>query len=141
MRLTRFSDNALRCLMFLGINPGETITVAEIASRMAVSEDHLLKVVRRLSELGYVRSVRGRRGGVQLIRDAGDVNIAEVVRATEENLAIVPCFDPDSHACPIAPVCGLAPAIDEALAAFFRVLEGYTLADLVKHRRALAALV
>lgn len=140
MRLTRFSDNALRCLVFLGINPGETITMAEIASRMLISEDHLLKVVRRLVELGYVRSVRGRKGGIQLAKDAAEINVGAVVRATEENLAIVPCFD-DAHSCPISPICGLAPAIDEALAAFFRVLEGYTLADIVRQRRALAALV
>lgn len=141
MRLTRFSDNALRCLVFLGINPGETITVAEIASRMAVSEDHLLKVVRRLVALGYVRSIRGRRGGVQLGCDASTLRIGDVLRATEENLAIVPCFDAAHESCPIASACGLAPAIDKALAAFFEVLDGYTLADLVRQRQALAALV
>lgn len=141
MRLTRFSDNALRCLVFLGIHPGETITVAEIASRMAVSEDHLLKVVRRLVALGYVRSIRGRRGGVQLGCDASTLRIGDVLRATEENLAIVPCFDPAHDGCPIASACGLAPAIDKALAAFFEVLDGYTLADLVRQRKALVALV
>lgn len=131
MKLTRFTDNALRCLIYLGQNPGRVVTVGEVSRRMLMSEDHLLKVVRRLVELGLVRTVRGRRGGVQLLRPAEDIVIADVVRATEDNLAIVPCFSPGDN-CPLSPTCELAGAFDRALAAFFGVLEKQTLADLLK---------
>lgn len=135
MRLTRFSDNALRCLMFLGHSDREISTVGEVARRMSMSEDHLLKVVKRLSQLGYVKTIRGRKGGLRLARSPEDINIAEVLRATEDNVAVVPCFDSNHEGCSISSVCQLAPAVELALAAFFATLQRYTLADLIKERR------
>lgn len=140
MRLTRFSDNALRCLIYLGVTREETVTVGDVALRMQMSEDHLLKVVQRLVQLGYVQSIRGRNGGIRLAKDPAAIPVAEVVRATEDNLALVPCFA-DAEACPISPACTLAHCLDDALNAFFGVLEGYTLADLVQPRRRLEQLV
>lgn len=131
MRLTRFTDNALRCLMYLGRNPGRVVTVGEVSRQMAMSEDHLLKVVRRLVDLGHVRTVRGRRGGVQLKRPAEEIVIADIIRATEDNLAIVPCFQPGDASCPLRSDCRLAGTLEEALGAFFGVLKQRTLADLL----------
>jgi len=141
MHLTRFTDNALRCLTHLALHPGETVTVGEIARRMALSEDHLVKVVQRLAHLGYVETLRGRGGGVRLIATPESINIGAVVRETEESFRLVECFDPGSNTCPIAPACTLALALDEALGAFHRVLDRYTLADLVKSPRRLVKLL
>lgn len=141
MRLTRFTDNALRCLIYLGAQPEGTPTLREVAERMAMSEDHLLKVVQRLVQLGYVKSIRGRHGGIQLARPAESINVAALVRATEDNLALVPCFEPGDSTCPIAPACTLAGVLDDALGAFFATLEKSTLADLVKPRRRLITLM
>jgi Rrf2 family transcriptional regulator, nitric oxide-sensitive transcriptional repressor len=141
MRLTVFTDNALRCLIYLGTIEGGTATVREIATHMTMSEDHLLKVVKRLVQLGLVRSIRGRKGGIQLTRAPEEIRVAAVIRATEDNVALVSCFDPASPPCPIAPACVLAGALDEALGAFFAVLDRYTLADLVRQQQELATLV
>lgn len=130
MRLTRFADNALRCLIYLARDPDRTVRVSEVARGMAMSEDHLLKVVRRLNELGYVSTVRGRHGGVRLAMEPRDVVIADVIRATEESFALVPCFVPGPERCPITSWCVLPRALDEALEAFFQVLGRYSLADL-----------
>lgn len=131
MRLTRFTDNALRCLMYLGRTGDRIVTVGEVADRMAMSEDHLLKVVRRLVELGYVITVRGRKGGVRLAKAPAEINVGAVVRATEDNLALVPCFDPGDTTCPLTPACSLASTLDDALGAFFTSLQRRTLADLI----------
>lgn len=131
MRLTRFTDNALRCLMYLGRTGDRIVTVGEVADRMAMSEDHLLKVVRRLVELGYVTTVRGRKGGVRLAVAPAEINVGAVVRATEDNLALVPCFSPGDTSCPLTPACSLATTLDEALGAFFASLQRRTLADLI----------
>lgn len=143
MRLTRFSDNALRCLMYLGISEKPISTVGEIARRMSMSEDHLLKVIKRLSQLGYVQTIRGRNGGLRLARTPDQINIADVIRATEDNLAIVPCLDGGDSPCPISTVCQLSNAVDEGLNAFFNTLKRFTLADMCKDRgelqRALAS--
>ena len=131
MHLTRFSDNALRCLMYLGQNPDRVITVGEVSRKMGMSEDHLLKVVRRLVNLGHVRTIRGRSGGLRLNRLPSEIVVGDVVRATEDNLALVPCFQPGDDRCPLTPNCDLAGAFNEALGAFFGVLQKKTLADLL----------
>lgn len=142
MRLTRHTDNALRALIYLGIQPeGPPARISDIARRMGMSEDHLAKVIARLAQLGYVETIRGRDGGARLALPAEQINVGEVVRATEDNLTLVECFDPTTNQCPIAPACALAPALDEALTAFFAVLDRYTLADLVAKPRAIAKLL
>ena len=142
MRLTRYTDNALRCLTLLAISDGASVTVSEISRRMNMSEDHLFKVVGRLSQLGYVETTRGRSGGVKLAKPPEAIIIGDVVRATEESMALVECFEQHGDVgCPIAPACILAGTLDRALAAFLAVLDGVTLADLVAERKALESLL
>lgn len=141
MRLTRYTDNALRALIYIGLNDEAPCRITDIARRMGMSEDHTAKVIARLAELDFVVTLRGRSGGVRLARPAADINIGQVVRATEDNLSLVECFDPAHNQCPIAPVCALAPALDEALTAFLTVLDRYTLAMLIEKPRNLQRLL
>lgn len=142
MRLTRHTDNALRALIYLGIHSDDApARIADISRRMGMSEDHLAKVVARLAQLGYVETIRGRDGGVRLAKSPAEIIVGDVVRATEDNMNLVECFDPATNQCPIAPACALAPALDEALSAFLAVLDKYTLADLVSKPRALTRLL
>jgi Rrf2 family transcriptional regulator, nitric oxide-sensitive transcriptional repressor len=142
MRLTRHTDNALRALIYLAIHTDEEPSrIADIARRMGMSEDHLAKVIARLAPLGCLETIRGRVGGVRLAKPAANIVVGDIVRATEDNLTLVECFDPETNRCPIAPACALAPALDEALTAFFAVLDRYTLADLVRQPRAIARLL
>jgi Rrf2 family nitric oxide-sensitive transcriptional repressor len=141
MRLTRFTDNAVRCLLLLGLEPERCITVNEIAERMNMSYEHLVKIVHRLSEFGYVETVRGRHGGVRLGKPATDISLGALVRQTEENLALAECFDPEHNTCPISSACRLAGTLEEALHAFLTVLDRRTLADLLSPREQLVPLV
>jgi Rrf2 family nitric oxide-sensitive transcriptional repressor len=108
---------------------------------MALSEDHLVKVVQRLAHLGYVETMRGRGGGVRLIVEPAKINVGAVVRATEENFRLVECFDEAANTCPIAPACGLAPALDEALKAFLGVLDRYSLEEFTRSPKKLHKLL
>ena len=141
MRLTRHTDNALRCLTVLALHPDRPVTCAEIARRMRMSSNHLFKVVGRLGELGYVHTQRGRHGGVRLARAAAQIRVGRVVRETEESFALVECFSPDTCQCPIAPACTLASTLDRALKAFLAVLDDVTLADLVRQPRRIERLL
>lgn len=134
MQLTRYSDYALRVLIYLALEPERLATIEEIAGSYGISRAHLMKVVHELGLRGYVETLRGRGGGLRLGRRPEDVRVGEVVRATEENLALVDCFDPGAR-CAIEPACALRSALHEALGAFLAVLDGYTLADLVARRR------
>jgi len=132
MHLTRFTDQSLRCLMYLARVPDETPTMAELATRTGLTEDIVLKVVRRLTELGYVTTVRGRAGGVRLNRHPGEVNLGALVTETEVNMNLVSCFRTDSVPCPEAPGCQLASVLGEGLGAFLTVLNSYTLEDVLR---------
>jgi Rrf2 family transcriptional regulator, nitric oxide-sensitive transcriptional repressor len=141
MRLTRFCDYALRVLMYLGVHGERVATIREIAGTHGVSENHLMKVVQHLSARGYIATTRGKGGGMRLARAPGDINIGEVVREAEDDGAFVECFDPITSNCHIAPACVLKHALHDALDAFFRTLDGYTLADLVAPRPKLVRLL
>lgn len=135
MRLTVHSDYSLRVLIFLAAKEGEPATIPEIAKAYGVSRGHLMKVVNALGRLGYVATTRGRHGGISLGRPPAAIRVGEVLRQTEENLALVPCFIQGKKAgCRIDGACRLKGALAEALGAFLGVLDGYTLEDIVKGR-------
>lgn len=137
MRLTRYTDYAMRVLLYAGAQEdGRLSPISEISRAYDISQNHLMKVVNDLVNAGYLESVRGRFGGVRLARDAAEINVGAVVRHTEEGFDLVDCAS-----CVIAPACGLTGALAEALAAFMRVLDGYSLADLFANRRDLGALL
>lgn len=136
MQLTLYSDYSLRVLIYLALAPQRRVTIEEIARSYDISKAHLTKVVHQLGLRGYVETLRGKGGGLRLARKPEEVRLGEVVRAMEENMALVECFDPESSRCAIEPACGLRPVLEEALAAFRAVLDRYTLADLVARRRA-----
>ena len=136
MRLTRYTDYAMRVLLYVGAQEEERLSpISEISRAYDISQNHLMKVVNDLVNAGYLESVRGRFGGVRLARPAAEINVGAVVRHTEEGFDLVDC-----GSCVIAPACGLTGALAEALAAFMAVLDGYTLADLLHKRANFAAL-
>jgi Rrf2 family nitric oxide-sensitive transcriptional repressor len=135
LRLTLFTDYAMRVLMHLAADPDRQSSVGEIARDFAISRNHLTKVVHGLARAGYIASARGRGGGIRLARPAEEIVVGEVVRRTEDGFQLFDC-----GACLIAPACGLTPVVSEALAAFLGVLDRYTLADLVVRNDAMRAL-
>lgn len=131
MQLTRHSDYALRVLVFLGLRAGRPVTVRDVSRYFGVSHHHLVKVVQRLADGGFVLSRRGRGGGVTLARDAHHINLADVVRHTEPELGLVECQRSGAPKCRIQGPCTLEGILASALTRFFDELDGYTLADVL----------
>jgi len=137
MRVTLQTDYALRVLLFAATKGERLATIAEIADAFRISRNHLMKVVHRLAKAGYLETVRGKNGGIRLKRDAREINVGDVVREIEDTLAVLGCLS-DENYCVIDRACILKRAFRDASSAFLAVLDGYTLADLVKPRLALA---
>ena len=141
MRLTVYTDYSLRMLMYLAVKGDRLVTIADVAAAYGISKAHLTKVAHQLGLAGYVETVRGKGGGLRLARPAGEIGLGDVVRRTEPDMALVPCFEPAQAPCPIVAACGLRGALYEARQAFLAVLDRYSLADLVRQRAELAALL
>lgn len=141
MRLTVQTDYALRTMMYLAAVSPRQATIREIAAAYGISRAHLMVLVHRLGEAGFLRNARGRGGGVRLARAASEIRVGEVLRAVEPAFLPAECFDPLSNSCRITPACRLKRILGEALQAWFAVLDRYTLADLVRQRRKLVRLL
>lgn len=134
MRLTRFTDIGLRVLMYLSTQDREPpVTVAELALQLDVPQSHMVKVVHRLGQLGWVLTQRGRQGGLRLAPATPALRIGQVVRELEGDEALVDCASP---ACPLQGHCALKGALDRALQAFYRELDALTLGEVNARRTA-----
>jgi Rrf2 family nitric oxide-sensitive transcriptional repressor len=140
MRLTAFTDYALRTLIYVALQPDRLVTIADVATAYQISSNHLMKVVQHLAQTGDLITLRGQRGGLRLARPPAQINVGTVVRQSEPDLKLVSCFGTDG-CCPIQPACRVADVFDEALRAFVGVLDRYTLADLMERRSALSVLL
>jgi Rrf2 family nitric oxide-sensitive transcriptional repressor len=130
MRLTVYTDYSLRLLIYAALEPGGLVNISDVADAYGISRNHLTKVVHQLGIAGFLETVRGKGGGLRLARSAAEIRVGDVVRCTEPDMALTPCFKPIDAPCPIVPSCLLRLALQEARDAFLKVLDGYTLADL-----------
>lgn len=130
MRLTSFSDYALRILMYAASAGDRLITIEETARTFNVSKAHLNKVVNALTRAGYLRAVRGRSGGVALGRPADTIRIGDVLRLVEPDFQLVECFA-GGNRCVIARNCKLSRLLADAMGAFHATLDRHTLADIM----------
>jgi Rrf2 family nitric oxide-sensitive transcriptional repressor len=137
MKLNLQSDYALRVLIYVGTNEEGLSTIQEIADAFSISKAHLMKVVHRLGKYGYLETVRGKNGGMRLKARPETIRVGDVVRAIEQDLAVIGCLGQESF-CRIQGACVLTGALREATDAFLGVLDQYTLADLLAPRTSLA---
>lgn len=141
MQLTLFSDYSLRLLMYLGLKPSEVVPIVEVSDAFGVSRHYMLKVMNELVQLGYIEAVRGRNGGVRLLKKPSELRLGKLVRQTEPSGGVLQCIDDREADCPIVPVCRLRKVLAEAEAEFYRVIDRYTLADLLAQPAALTRLL
>jgi Rrf2 family nitric oxide-sensitive transcriptional repressor len=133
MRLSLQTDYALRTLIFLAMNAGRA-TAGDVARFYGISAAHVAKVVNQLARHGYVRSIRGIGGGIELGRRPTEIRIGEVVLAFEGNMRLLDCVSVDDL-CVIQPFCKLKSALAEAERIQTEYLNGVTLADVLPTRR------
>lgn len=131
MRLTSYTNYALRILMVAALRRGELATVQEVAESFQISRAHLVKCVHQLGVWGYLDNVRGRHGGFRLARPPETITVGEILRKTEDDLNLVECFDAQTNSCPLISVCRLGAAFKRACANFVATLDAVTIADIV----------
>ncbi|MCL2543582.1 MAG: Rrf2 family transcriptional regulator [Nocardioidaceae bacterium] len=138
MKLTAYSDYGFRMLVFLAVAPDNRGTVREIAAAYDLSQHHLAKIAQRLVHADLLSSFTGRNGGLKLKVDPATITVGDIVRAVEPDFSVVECLS-DDGCCGIAEHCGGRSLFDQALQAFFKVLDGQTLAEAAAEQRGLRA--
>ncbi|MGM0559705.1 MAG: RrF2 family transcriptional regulator [Pseudomonadota bacterium] len=134
MKLTAYSNYALRSLQLAALRAPDLIRVDDVVRVHGVARPHIVKIVHELGCAGFVNTQRGRGGGFQLARPAEEIVVGDVIRLTEGPLDVVECFNPASNTCPLIGVCRLSRGVHEATRAFMAVLDDLTVADISANR-------
>lgn len=141
MRVTKRTNIAIRVLMYCAAHRDRLVTKSEIAGRCNTSENHLAQVVNQLGQLGYLKTHRGRNGGLELSRAASQIRIGEVFRALEAPVPLAECFADVDNTCPLVDACRLRLALADAAEIFYAHLDDITLDALVCDNDALLSIL
>lgn len=134
MKLTAYSNYALRSLQLAALKAPDLVRVDDVVRIHGLARPHIVKIVHELGQADYLTTQRGRNGGFKLARDPKDIIIGDVVRLTEGPLDLVECFNPASNTCPLIGICKLSRALKRATKAFMEVLDDLTLADIASNQ-------
>lgn len=137
MKLTAFTNYALRTLQMAAIRTPQITRIDDVASAHGINRPHMVKVVHMLGKAGYLETVRGRGGGFRLSRLPEDIRVGDVVRLTEGPIVLVECFHAPTNTCPLIGICRLSRKLNEATHAFMQVLDETTIADIAQNRNEL----
>lgn len=130
MQLNKFTDYALRILLYVARPSDVPYTIADIAKDLHVSQNHLVKVVHFMGKQHWIVTIRGKGGGIRLNPDARNIKLGEIVRILQGNHQIVECNTPP---CVLRSQCGLKGILDQALESFYQSLDRYTLGEVLQH--------
>jgi len=83
----------LRALVEIGLRQPQAVPLKDVAEAQGISQHYLEQIAAQLRRAGFIRSVRGARGGYKLGRPSEKIDALEVVEALEGSLAPVICLD------------------------------------------------
>lgn len=119
--------------MYLAAQPDRLCNAREIAEHYGISRNHLVKVLHRLSQLGYITSSKGKGGGIKLAQNAHKLKIGDLVQQLEPNMHLAECFDRDTNTCRIIDFCQMRHFLADGNKAFIAALNKHTLADAARN--------
>ena len=131
MQLSKFTDYSLRMLIYMAEHPDRLVTINEVAQWYGTPKQHFVKIAHNLVKLGYVKSMRGKGGGLCLNKKPEEINLGKVVRETEPNFRIVECFDEAHVSCRITGTCKLKGVLRESVRQFYDVLDRNSLSSII----------
>lgn len=140
MQITSFTDYGLRVLMYLAAKPQDMSNVKEISDHYGISRNHLVKVVHRLSQLGYLETTKGKGGGIRIAEGTKNARLGDLIRQLEPHMNMVECFNPATNTCRISSSCHLKHYLFEATTNFIDTMNKHTLADVVVDKDSLFTL-
>jgi Rrf2 family protein len=108
MLVTRETDYAVRCVLYLAQDKDQVASVGEIADQMHIPKSFLAKILQRLVREGIVESIRGVNGGFRLLRSPAQITLLEVLTAIQGVAPVNSCAI-DKRRCNLSSRCGVHP--------------------------------
>lgn len=138
MQLTHFTDYGLRALMYLALLPeNELSNISELTEKFNISRNHMVKIINKMSRVGLVETLRGKKGGIRLAKSAESILIGDVIRLLEP-LKLIDCSIDNCH---ITHACRLKCALEQGMLAFLKELDNYSLQDMLTENTSLHQLL
>ena len=135
MKVSTKSRYALHLMLALALHGEQNLSVKSVAETEGISEKYLEQVIPMLVREGYVKSVRGARGGYHLTRNPDDYTVGMILRAVEGSIAPVACLDDEVNQCAKCKECVTLDLWEQVDRAISNVVDHVTLADLVDKQR------
>ncbi len=134
MKLTGMTDVAVRILMLMAVNRNDKWTIDRLSEATNSGRPQVAKVVQILNRKGYIKSRRGRLGGLMLAHAPASINIGKLVRNVEDNFALVECFAcSPNRDCPLSAVCRFRGKLKHALNTFMNELDAINLTEIIEN--------
>ena len=135
MKLSTRARYATRALLDLALHRAEEpVLLRDIAQRQQISLLYLEHLISPLIAAGIVRSTRGAKGGVSLVKPPEEIRLSEVVQLLEGSIAPVECIN-NPEICTRSELCVTRDIWGELKKAMNGVLESTTLQDLVVRQK------
>ena len=129
MQITRETDYAIRCVLYLTARTDRTVMVDEIAREMATPKSFLAKILQKLVRAGIVKSFRGVKGGFRLERKPEEITLLDVIEATQGVIALNVCAVDDT-VCGFSSTCVVHPVWVKLRGEFNDLLKQHNFAEI-----------
>ncbi|MHB8996698.1 MAG: RrF2 family transcriptional regulator [Armatimonadota bacterium] len=141
MQVPQKTRYALRAMFELAKHYGEgPVRISDIAQRQSIPSRFLEGILNQLRQAGLLRSVRGARGGYEMVNDPATVSVGDMIRIIEGPIAPTACVaDDNPEDCPLFGDCVFLPMWKQLAEAVTAVYDGTTFGDFVKSEQERAA--
>ncbi len=108
MLITRKTDYAVRCILYLAQASEQVANVTEVSRKMHIPKTFLAKIFQKLAKAGLVESIRGMNGGFRLAKKPSEISLLDIMVAIQGPLCINVCAV-DSKKCARSASCSVHP--------------------------------
>lgn len=129
MQLNKFTDYALRILIYIAPSGNTPHTIPELAQNLSVSRNHLMKIVHFMAKENWLITARGKGGGVRINPEVLKASLGQMIRTLQRGNPIVECNSPP---CVLREECRLRGILDKALEQFYLELDQYTIEQVLE---------
>jgi Rrf2 family protein len=133
MEITRESDYAIRCVLYLSGKQGTVTMVDEVSREMCIPKSFLAKILQKLTRASIVTSYRGVKGGFEIARPPREISLLDVIESIQGPVAMNVCAV-DKKACGLSGSCVVHPVWVEARQQVEKYLRSKNFAQLTSAR-------